>query len=29
MQERDWSAQVTITDEIELVSAVVIVTKNP
>ncbi len=28
MQERGWSAQVTITDEIEMVSAVVIVTKN-
>lgn len=28
MQERGWSAQVTITDEIEMVSAVVIVTKD-
>jgi len=28
MQERGWSAQVTITDEIEMVSAVVIVTKG-
>jgi holo-[acyl-carrier protein] synthase len=29
MQERAWSAQVTITDEADMVSAVVIVTKNP
>lgn len=28
MQERAWSAQVTLTDELELVSAVVIVTKT-
>jgi holo-[acyl-carrier protein] synthase len=28
MQERQWSALVTITDEVEMVSAVVIVTKN-
>jgi holo-[acyl-carrier protein] synthase len=28
MQERQWSALVTITDEVEMVSAVVIVTKS-
>jgi holo-[acyl-carrier protein] synthase len=28
MQEKGWSAQVTLTDEMEMVSAVVIVTKN-
>jgi holo-[acyl-carrier protein] synthase len=28
MQEKGWSAQVTLTDEMEIVSAVVIVTQN-
>jgi phosphopantetheinyl transferase (holo-ACP synthase) len=28
MQERQWDALVTITDEVEMVSAVVIVTKS-